>query len=79
MGHSTDDLDATNTDSGQRFLRTEDAARLIGMSPMTLNKLRSVGGGPAFRTLGRRCVVYDRIDLLEWVLSRPKQTSTSVR
>ena len=64
---------------GRRFLRAEDAARLIGLSPLTLNKLRSVGGGPPFRHLGQRCVVYDRNDLFDWVLSRPKLTSTSSR
>jgi predicted DNA-binding transcriptional regulator AlpA len=77
MGDSLELPTDAATDSGQRFLRTEDAARLIGMSPKTLNKLRSVGGGPAFRNLARRCVVYDRQDLIEWVLAKPKRSSTS--
>jgi predicted DNA-binding transcriptional regulator AlpA len=77
MGDAMDGCGDAAKDSGERFLRTEDAARVVGLSPLTLNKLRSVGGGPPFRSLGRRCVVYDRKDLIEWVLAQPKRLSTS--
>jgi hypothetical protein len=74
MGDSVElQMDAA-TDSGQRFLCTEDAARLIGKTPKTLNKLRPVRDGPPFRCLGRRCTLYDWQDLIECVLAQPKRS-----
>ena len=66
------------------FLRRKEAAahlreRFGFGSTATLAKLASIGGGPRFRKLGSRVVLYDPADLSEWALSklgRP-QTSTS--
>lgn len=77
MGQTGESKTVESTMSDGRFLRTEDASRIVGLSPLTLNKLRSVGGGPPFRSLGRRCVVYDRNDLIEWVSAQPTRSSTS--
>ncbi len=49
----------------RRKLRVSDAARFLGLSASTLNKLRVYGGGPAFAKLGR-IVVYDMRDLDAW-------------
>ena len=38
-------------------------------APATLNKLRCIGGGPAFEKFGRR-PLYSETSLLEWVRSR---------
>jgi hypothetical protein len=38
-------------------------------APATLNKLRCIGGGPAFEKFGRR-PLYSETSLLEWVQSR---------
>jgi hypothetical protein len=51
------------------------AADYLGLSPATLETLRTRGGGPAFVKLGRR-VVYSRVDLDAW-LAAHKQRSTS--
>ncbi|AYV48242.1 DNA-binding protein [Caulobacter flavus] len=48
-----------------RFLRTQDAARYLGLSFRTLEKHRTYGTGPAFRKLGGR-VVYAIDDLDAW-------------
>ena len=48
-----------------KFLRTNDAARLLGLSPRTLEKYRCHGSGPTFRKLGGR-VVYALSDLEAW-------------
>jgi predicted DNA-binding transcriptional regulator AlpA len=48
-----------------RFLRTHEAARLLGLSPRTLEKYRCHGSGPTFRKLGGR-VVYAIDDLEAW-------------
>jgi hypothetical protein len=42
-----------------------------------MEKLRCIGGGPAFLKLGRR-VVYRRADVTEWA-ERDRRASTSVR
>lgn len=52
-----------------RLLCTQQAAKLLGVSPSFLNKLRCEGGGPVFVRLGR-AVRYRDADLRSWVASR---------
>ena len=49
----------------QRYLRTPDAALLLGLSARTLEKHRCYGTGPVFHKLGGR-VVYALDDLRSW-------------
>ena len=56
-------------------LNVAEAARRLGLSVSTLNKLRVFGGGPVFLKLGRR-VAYDPSDLEEWLASK-RRSSTS--
>ncbi len=58
-----------------RFLRTEEAARFLGLSPRTMEKHRVYGTGPLYRKLGGR-VVYAIHDLQEWA-DRGLRSSTS--
>lgn len=58
-----------------RYLRTPEAARLLGLSGRTLEKHRTFGTGPRYRKLGG-CVVYALDDLKAWV-DRGAKTSTS--
>jgi hypothetical protein len=61
----------------RRFLRTNDAAAFVGLSPRTLEALRLNGGGPVYcRPPGRRLVVYDRRDLEAWARAG-RRSSTS--
>ena len=46
-----------------RYVRTHEAARILGISPRTLEKYRCHGSGPTFRKLGGRVVCEER-DLL---------------
>ncbi|WP_454916235.1 helix-turn-helix transcriptional regulator [Xanthobacter sediminis] len=48
-----------------RYVRTPEAARLLGISARTLEKYRCHGNGPTFRKLGGR-VVYAIDDLQAW-------------
>ncbi|VTZ26132.1 conserved hypothetical protein [Methylocella tundrae] len=48
-----------------RYVRTHEAARLLGLSARTLEKYRCHGSGPTFRKLGGR-VVYAIDDLETW-------------
>jgi predicted DNA-binding transcriptional regulator AlpA len=48
-----------------RYLRTHEAALLLGLSPRTLEKYRCHGTGPTFRKLGGR-VTYLIDDLDAW-------------
>lgn len=56
-------------------LETEPAAEYVGSKKKTLEKLRVVGGGPAYIKHGRR-VVYQVSDLDAWI-DRHRRTSTS--
>lgn len=48
-----------------RYLRTDEAALFLGLSPRTLEKHRTYGTGPLYRKLGSR-VVYAHADLQRW-------------
>jgi predicted DNA-binding transcriptional regulator AlpA len=56
---------------------TERAAQRLGLSISTLEKMRCLGGGPAYLKLGRR-VVYEVADLDAWKAAR-RTLSTSQR
>jgi len=58
-----------------RYLRTPDAAKLLGLSGRTLEKHRTFGTGPQYFKLGGR-VVYRLADLLDWA-KRGCKASTS--
>jgi predicted DNA-binding transcriptional regulator AlpA len=58
-----------------RYLRTQEAARFLGLSQRTLEKHRTYGTGPTFRKLGGR-VVYSVDELQAWA-DRGVATSTS--
>lgn len=57
------------------MLTTPMAAHYLGLSPATLETMRTRGGGPVFVKLGRR-VLYQREDLDQW-LSERRRKSTS--
>ncbi len=59
---------------GPRFVDTVEAARILGLSPRTLEKKRCQGRGPAFHKLGSR-VLY-ALDELEAQLSRGERSTT---
>ncbi|OJW28003.1 MAG: DNA-binding protein [Rhodospirillales bacterium 69-11] len=64
-----------NSSLPPRYLRTQEAARFLGLSPRTLEKHRTYGTGPRYSKLGGR-VVYSLDDLQEWA-NRGLKTSTS--
>jgi predicted DNA-binding transcriptional regulator AlpA len=49
----------------QRYLRTPEVARLLGLSGRTLEKHRTHGTGPRYRKLGGR-IVYSIEDVQAW-------------
>lgn len=57
-----------------RLLRTDEAARWLGLSGRTLEKHRCTGRGPSFRKLGGR-VVYTVADLQAWVDEGERRTT----
>ena len=59
-----------------QILRTPEAARFLGLSASTLEKMRLTGEGPPFVRLGARALGYDVDELREWLKSR-RCTSTS--
>jgi predicted DNA-binding transcriptional regulator AlpA len=58
-----------------KFLRTAEAGRYLGLSGRTLEKHRTYGTGPRYRKLGGR-VIYALSDLEAWA-ERAAQTSTT--
>lgn len=58
-----------------RYLRTPEAGRYLGLSGRTLEKHRTYGTGPRYRKIGGR-VVYALNDLEAWA-DQGAQTSTT--
>ena len=58
-------------------LGEQDAAAALGLSPVTLAKMRYKGGGPEFISLTGRRVGYTLAALQAFVDSRPSHRSTS--
>ena len=65
--------DTTIPSSFEQFLNTVDAAKILKLSPRTLERMRVEGGGPKFckAGLGKRSrVLYRYHDLLDWLATR---------
>lgn len=59
-----------------RFVRTPEAARLLELSPRTLEKHRCDGTGPIYHKLGGR-VVYAVADLQAWIEACARQSTSA--
>src|SRR5262249_40088866 len=57
------------------FLDTRETASLLRISPVTLNRWRIEGKGPAYRKFGRR-VLYARADLVTWSEAQRRQSTS---
>lgn len=58
---------ASHADIPPRLLRTQEAARFLGISLRTLEKHRTYGTGPTYRKVGGR-VLYSVGDLEAWTV-----------
>lgn len=57
------------------YLNCDQAGAHLNLSPRTLEKLRTIGGGPRFRKLRRR-VVYTIADLDAWAHARACESTS---
>lgn len=57
-----------------QFHTTKEAARILKISPNTMNNWRIQGRGPAFRKFGSR-VVYAASDLAAWAQENKNQNT----
>ena len=77
-GNDSDDAEARAARArkgGSPYLTTEEAARHVRLARRTLEKMRTVGGGPKYRKHGR--YVRHHIDELEaWSAARGKGTTS---
>jgi excisionase family DNA binding protein len=71
-----DEADRAETaKKGSPFLSTTQAAHYVGLSRRTLEKMRTVGGGPKYRKHGRY-VRYHIDDLDSWSTSRTRRSTS---
>lgn len=66
------------SNNGQRYFDTFQAARYMGLSPATLNKWRSVGNGPAYYKCHGR-VLYTESDITDFVIERRVRSTAEYR
>lgn len=62
----------------QQLLRQDEVAKILNLSPRTLESWRHRGGGPRYLLLTPRCVRYRKSDLSQFIEERVR-TSTSDR
>jgi hypothetical protein len=62
-------------DKLDRLLRTRDAAKVVGLSPRTMESYRRNGGDPPFVKIRDYALRYVLRDLLAWIVAR-KRTLT---
>jgi predicted DNA-binding transcriptional regulator AlpA len=62
-------------DKLDRLLRNRDAAKVVALSPRTMESYRRNGGGPPFIKIRDCAVRYVLRDLLAWIAAR-KRTLT---
>ncbi len=74
---SSNNLDERGSD-GQQLLRQKEVAKILNLSPRTLEAWRHRGGGPRYLLLTPRCVRYKKSDLNQFMEERVR-TSTSDR
>lgn len=74
MTAETSALDDRQLATVQAYLRAPEAARYLGLSTSTVNKLRLTGGGPLYSRVGRR-VLYRVQDLDAWVASGRRRST----
>ena len=60
-----------------QLLTTREAAELLRVSSRTLEGWRVTGGGPSFFKPGSR-VVYDRLELEEWLYASRRTTTSDL-
>ncbi len=71
-------LTKTLTFPAGRRLRTPEAAAYLGLSVSSLEKMRSLGGGPVFLAMGR-AVSYALPDLDAWASARAVRNTSEAR
>lgn len=57
------------------LLTTEEAAKAVGVSEMTMRRFRRNGGGPPYVRMGPKLIRYSAESLRLWVASRESASS----
>lgn len=68
-------MDNTATAPDSPYLTCDEAGAHLKLSPRTLEKMRTIGGGPRFRKFGRR-VMYAVQDLDAWSDARSCESTS---
>ncbi len=62
-----------------QILRTPEAAKYLGLSESTLEKMRIMGGdSPPFIKLTKRAVGYKQADLDQWLENRSRKNTSQI-
>lgn len=66
----------TGGEEREVYLRTEEAAAILGLAPKTLANLRHAGGGPRYVKLGA-AVRYPRSEVYRWADDRGMDSTSA--
>jgi predicted DNA-binding transcriptional regulator AlpA len=58
------------------LINSKQAARLLGLSPRTLERHRLAGTGPRYIVLGRRLVRYRLMDIEAWIAANGRHSTS---
>lgn len=62
----------------QELLKESDTAQFLKMSVRTLQGMRLSGRGPKFVCISHRAVRYRRVDLLDWIESKIRRSTSDM-
>jgi predicted DNA-binding transcriptional regulator AlpA len=74
-GRPAKSLDTVDMSGAHRLLNVREAARLLGLSKSTLDKMRCSGRGPVFVKVTTRAVRYDPADLAAFANARRRHAT----
>lgn len=58
------------------FVRPNEASKIVKLSTSTLAKMRMYGTGPKFTKSGPKIVLYKVSDLIDWLASRSRRSTS---
>lgn len=65
--------------AAETYLPPKQAAEKIGVSPATLQRWRSEGGGPPYCKVGRRLVAYPESGFQKWLTERMASSTADAK
>jgi predicted DNA-binding transcriptional regulator AlpA len=76
MRHGTPSSRSDDSQPESVLLKETQVAKLLEVSHRTLQSWRVEGKGPPYRELSKRCIRYDRDEVMRWLTTRRRRSTS---